>query len=51
MQYLHVPPIQAAVKDGFPLGPTVQKVETVRRELGALRFSTPRCFYLKPRVS
>ena len=33
---------QAAVKEGFPLGPTVQKVDTVRRLLGALRFSTPR---------
>lgn len=30
------------MKEGLPLGPTVQKVDTVRREFGAFRFSTPR---------
>lgn len=34
--------VQGTVKDGLPFGPTVQKVEMVRRELGAFRFSTPR---------
>ena len=29
------------MKEGLPLGPTVQKVDTVRREFGAFRFSTP----------